>query len=118
VPAANAIDVAAAASTGPRRLFSSRKGSVEYPSTAFETVGPRASSRRAMRSAPPHRDDDREAERRVVEDYENAALLPHRAFGIEQQIRTGVQPRNERPRSYPDKAWTRQVREKSLGCRS
>lgn len=57
---------------------------------------------------PPQGHDNCEAERGVVEDDEDAALLPHRAplSRLEQEIRAGVQPRSQRPYGDPKRART------------
>jgi hypothetical protein len=65
----------------------------------------------------PERHDDGEAERRIVQDDQQVALLPHRTcpVGVEQQIRTGIGPRDERPRGDPEHGRAGQPGEDSCG---
>jgi hypothetical protein len=58
-----------------------------------------------------------QAQRCVVEDQEGTALLPDGAsgFGFQEEICTGVEPRNQRPQDDPNNTRPRKPSEDSLG---
>jgi hypothetical protein len=82
----NAIAVAGDASSGPTTLFAKLlgRGDLEHVrGCRAKRLHAAGDPRRA-----PEREDDREAERGVVEDDEGALLLPHRASraGFEEEV--------------------------------
>lgn len=68
----------------------------------------------------PQRDEDPDAERRVIEHDEDAALLPYRAsrFDPDEEIRAGIEPRNNHPHGDPQLARAAQSLEDPLGKRA